>query len=187
MVKGDAEFDPGYLRQRRDIALAEPSLVQKLVARDGGATAVNVTVRIPDSGGDEATPALYAGELAEDLRARYLHIEVAVTGSIPLIYAMMDTPQRDGMTLIPIMYLALLISMLLFLRSLWAVLGLLLMIGLAAATAMGAAGWLGIPLSPPMGSVPTIILTIAVADGIHILSILTKNMRSGMTRREALV
>lgn len=187
LVKGDAEFDPGYLRQRRDIALAEPSLVQKLVARDGGATAVNVTVRIPDSGGDEATPALYAGDLAEDLRARYPHIKVAVTGSIPLIYAMMDTPQRDGMKLIPIMYLALLISMILFLRSLWAVLGLLLMVGLAAGTAMGAAGWLGIPLSPPMGSAPTIILTIAVADGIHILSICTKNMRSGMTRREALV
>lgn len=140
LIKGNAEFDPGYLRQRRDIALAEPSIVQKLVARDSGATAVNVTVHIPDSGGDEATPALYASDLAEDLRARYPRIKVAVTGSIPLIYAMMDTPQRDGMTLIPIMYLALLISTLLFLRSLWAVLGLLLMVGQATGTAMGAAG-----------------------------------------------
>ena len=52
---------------------------------------------------------------------------------------------------------------------------------------MGVAGWLGIPVSPPMSTAPTIILTIAIADGIHILVTLIKAMRAGASRDEALV
>ncbi|MFT5415734.1 MAG: putative RND superfamily exporter protein [Gammaproteobacteria bacterium] len=130
---------------------------------------------------------MVAHALAEQLRKKHPSIQVAVTGSIPLIYAMMETAQRDAITLVPIMYLVLLVAMFLFLRSLRAVLALLVMVGLAAATAMGAAGWLGIPLSPPMGSATTIILTIAVADGVHILVILADYMRNGMDRRAAMI
>ncbi len=187
LVGRDTAMDVASLQNVRDIALAEPQLAGRLVARDAGATAVNVTIRLPDGGGDEGEPARYANELAEQLRDAHPGMQVAVTGSIPLIYAMMDTPQRDAAVLVPIMYLVLLVAMFVFLRSLWAVLGLLLMIGLAAASAMGAAGWLGIPLSPPMGSATTIILTIAVADGVHLLVILADHMRKGQDRRAAMV
>ena len=187
LVGGDTAMDGATLQRIRDIALAEPQLAGRLVARDAGATGVNVTIRLPDGGGDEGEPARRANELARQLRDTHPGMQVAVTGSIPLIYAMMDTPQRDAATLVPIMYLVLLVAMFVFLRSLWAVLALLLMIGLAAASAMGAAGWLGIPLSPPMGSATTIILTIAVADGVHLLVILADYMRKGHGRREAMV
>ncbi|MFT4564007.1 MAG: putative RND superfamily exporter protein, partial [Gammaproteobacteria bacterium] len=187
LVDSDFDFAASELQRVRQIALAEPMLVGKLVAANEAVTAVSVTVRIPERGGVEGEAALYAHELADQLRIRYPAIKIAVTGSIPLIYAMMETPQRDAMTLVPIMYLVLAIAMLLFLRSLWGVLALLLMVGLAAATAMGAAGWLGIPLSPPMGSATTIILTIAVADGVHILVSYAGYMRKGLDRHAAMI
>ena len=53
-------------------------------------------------------------------------------------------------------------------------------------TAMGMAGWLGIHLSPPAAIAPTIILTIAIADSIHILVTLINEMRNGASKEEAL-
>ena len=185
--RDSAGLDRQSLTEIRRTALSEPQLVGRLLAADAGATGVNVTIRLPVGGGDEGEPARYASELATQLERDHPGLRVAVTGSIPLIYAMMDTPQRDAATLVPMMYLVLLAAMFVFLRTFWAVLGLLLMIGLAAASAMGAAGWLGIPLSPPMGSATTIILTIAVADGVHILVLLNEHMRAGIDRHSALV
>jgi hypothetical protein len=54
-------------------------------------------------------------------------------------------------------------------------------------TAMGLAGWAGIALTPPSAAAPTIILTLAVADSIHILVSLMAALRRRLDKREALI
>lgn len=49
------------------------------------------------------------------------------------------------------------------------------------------AGWLGILLTPPLVTAPTIILTLAIADSIHVLVTMFHEMRRGASKREALV
>jgi predicted RND superfamily exporter protein len=93
---------------------------------------------------------------------------------------------QDLSTLIPLMYLILLITAVIFLRSFWGMLITLVIIMLSASTAMGLAGWLGIPITPPSSSAPTIIMTLAVADSIHLLVTLFQSMRNGMTKKEAM-
>jgi predicted RND superfamily exporter protein len=180
-------LSPERLRRVQSVALNEPLLAKKLIAPNAQATAVNVTIRVPESGGGEEEVARAAYRLAAAFRAQFPDQEIAVTGSIPLMYALQEAPLRDMTTLLPAMYAALLVAMFLFLRSVWGVVVLLLLVALAAGTAMGAAGWLGIMVSPPMSMAPTIILTIAIADGIHILVTLAKDMRRGQGRDEALV
>jgi uncharacterized protein len=51
---------------------------------------------------------------------------------------------------------------------------------------MGVAGWLGFYLSGPSSSAPTMILTLAVADCIHILSSMFYEMRQGVDKRSAI-
>jgi len=51
---------------------------------------------------------------------------------------------------------------------------------------MGVAGHAGIKLSPISVTAPTIILTLAIADSIHILVTMLKLMRHGMSKRESL-
>ena len=58
---------------------------------------------------------------------------------------------------------------------------------MATATAMGLAGWLGIAINPASASAPTIILTLAVADSVHILFIMYRLMNTGVPRDEAIV
>jgi len=85
------------------------------------------------------------------------------------------------------MYLTLTITMLLFLRSVWGTVATVVVIALAATSAIGIGSWLGLPLTPVSAAAPTIILTIAIADGVHILVTLNRDLRTGQEKREALI
>jgi predicted RND superfamily exporter protein len=62
----------------------------------------------------------------------------------------------------------------------------LLMIVLSIVTAAGAAGWMGISLTPPSASAPTMILTLAVADSVHLLITFLQRVRHGDSRVDAM-
>ncbi|KZZ20951.1 hypothetical protein A3749_18450 [Oleiphilus sp. HI0078] len=53
-------------------------------------------------------------------------------------------------------------------------------------SAMGMFGWLGWTLTGPSTSAPTVIMTMAVADCVHILVTFLFNMRHGMLKAEAM-
>ena len=52
---------------------------------------------------------------------------------------------------------------------------------------MGSAGWLEYQVLPPLIIAPIIILTIALAHAIHILSIALSNMNEGMQKDKAII
>ena len=172
----------------RAIALSEPLLLDRLISPDGTTTAVNVTLTLPLLNESETPEAMaYARDLAEQFRQDHPDVRVAVTGLVALNNAFTESSFRDLATLVPLMYGALLLTMIVLLRSFSGTVATMSVIGLSAATAMGLAGWLGIQLSPPSSIAPTIILTIAVADSIHVLVTMFKEMRDGHSKRAALV
>ena len=93
----------------------------------------------------------------------------------------------DMSTMVPGMYLVIILVTLLLVRSITATIGTVFVILLSLMTAMGLAGWLGIQLTPPSSAAPTIIMTLAVADAIHILVSMLSAMRRGVARHDALV
>jgi len=93
---------------------------------------------------------------------------------------------QDMGSLVPVMFLVLLLVLGLILRSITGVLTTFAIIVVSMLTAMGLAGWLGIAVTAASSNAPIIILTLAVADSIHILSTMFQNMRKGMGKREAI-
>jgi predicted RND superfamily exporter protein len=93
----------------------------------------------------------------------------------------------DMTVLMPIMFGVIVLAMVVLLRSFSGTIGTVLVIVFSAMTAMGLMGWLGMPLTSPTASVPTMVLTLAVADSIHILVTMLRSMRLGESKREAIV
>ena len=186
LVEGGASFDMEQVAAVREAALAEPLLRNFVVAENGGATGVNVTFQMPELSMDETPEAVAAARaLAAQMEAQY-PIDVHLTGMVMLNNSFFEMSMRDMSTLIPAMYGMVFLVSLLLLRSISATIGTMLVILLSLMTAMGLAGWIGIQLTPPSSSAPTIIMTLAVADSIHILVSLLALMRQGSPRREAL-
>ena len=176
------------LERIRDIALNEPLLVKRLISTDGSTTAVNITLSLPQKDVTEIPETMvFVRALVDDFRIENQDVEIATTGVVALNSAFFEASMKDMSTLIPIMYGVLLLVTFLLLRSISATLVTLFVIALSAIAAMGVGGWLGIQLSPPSAIAPTIILTIAIADSIHILVTMFSSMRAGMTKNDAII
>jgi len=99
----------------------------------------------------------------------------------------MESSMQDMGSLVPAMYLVILIVAYALLRSITATILVLIVIIPSITVAMGLGGWMGIGLTPPSASAPTIITTLAVADSIHLLVVMLNRMRAGYDKRESLL
>ena len=188
LVTNASDLDASAIAQIRKIALAEPLLAGRLVSHGGDITAVNVTVQLPGLDETAETPevALFARELVEKVRARYPHLRVYLPGMVMMNNAFSESSKLDMQTLVPLSFAMMVIFLGLLLRGLSGTAATVLVIFLSILTAMGLGGWIGFPLSPPSATSPTIILTIAIANCVHVLVTFLHELRAGRSKNDAL-
>ena len=169
------------------VSTTEPSLVGKIHDQQHRATSVNVTIQMPGKSADEvAIVAAAARKMANKIETKH-NVKIRLGGVIFLNNAFLESSMLDMETLVPAMYLVILIVAYLLLRSIMATILVLLVIVPSIMVAMGAGGWMGIGLTPPSASAPTIITTLAVADSIHLLVSMFNRMRAGHSQRDSLL
>ena len=169
------------------VSTTEPALAGKIHDKQHRATSVNATIQMPGKNADEvAIVAAAAREMAAEIEAKH-NVKIRLGGVIFLNNAFLESSMLDMATLVPAMYLVILIVAYLLLRSIMARF-LVLFVGVPSIiVAMGAGGWMGIGLTPPSASAPTIITTLAVADAIHLLVSMFNRMRAGHSQRDSLL
>lgn len=189
LVGDTAALNSNDIEKIKHIALNEPLLVHRLISPAAHVTGVNVTVQLP--GKNEQTEVLevatFARQIAEEVRKNNPDLDVYLTGVAMMNAAFPEASQKDMQTLVPIMFVIVIVMLGILLRSISATIATLAVILLSILGAMGLTGWAGIKLSPPSSAAPSIILTMAVADCVHILVNFLQNMRHGLEKREAII
>ncbi|MBX2841725.1 MAG: MMPL family transporter [Flammeovirgaceae bacterium] len=181
--KNDSEIDRIKL-----VAMGEPQLVNRLLNEDGTISAVNITVKLPGDAITEGPEVVeYVREMTEEFGTNHPEFKTYLSGMIMLNGAFFEASQKDSGSLIPLMFLAILLSIFIATRSFSGTFASLIIIILSIMTAMGFAGLMGIKLTPPSGAAPIIIMTLAIADSIHILITIIQSMRKGMGKKQAIV
>lgn len=170
------------------IAIAEPQLVNKVISPSGHVAGVNITIELPGLNEQTESPevAAAARALVKNINERYPEIDTYLTGMIMMNNAFPEATMDDFSTLIPLAFLVIIIGLVLSFRSVAPVIITLIVIMFSIMSAMGTAGWLNVKLTPPSASAPTMILTLAVADCVHILISFLHSMRNGMNKHEAI-
>ena len=188
LVSGALDYGDEQLQSVRAIALREPLLVNRLIAPDGRVTGINVTIQLPGDKPASEVPEVveFSRALAAQFEQRYPDIDAHLTGIVLLNNAFSENSLKDMSTLVPIMFVVIVVFLLLLLRSLWGTLATVLVIALSIVTAIGTAGWLGILLTPPSASSPTMIMTLAVADCVHLLVTFLQRLRHTPDRKTAM-
>jgi predicted RND superfamily exporter protein len=181
-------MDQARLDQIKKIALEEPVLRKRLINPDATVTSVNITVQLPGKSLTEVPEvANFAQKLADELQARDANLRVDLTGIVMMNNTFSTEAEGDMATLIPIMFLIIIVTIGLMLRSIVPVIVTLLVIILSIVTGMGAFGWTGLKMTSPLASAPTIILTMAVADAVHLFMNYMMGLRQGMNKQDAMV
>lgn len=162
------------------LLLERPELKKVLLAEDGSMTGVNVSMALPyasETAAKEAT--LAARTLRDDIVSQYPELSIDVVGQVAFNWDFTELAEIDGQTLFPVMFTLMFLVMSYFYRSLAAVISTLLVISMSSAFAMGMGGWLGFTLNPINLVAGTIIMTVAVADCVHVLNEFFARMRLG--------
>jgi predicted RND superfamily exporter protein len=182
-------LDEAALQRIRDIAVHEPMLVDRLISPDGRVTGVNVTIQLPEAGSGGEIPGItaHARRLVAEIEADNPDLDVYLTGMVIMNNSFMEVILHDQKTLVPMMFGVVILTLIVLLRSAAATLTTFLVIVFSVLTAMGLTGWLGIAMTPPSAAAPTIILTLAVADCVHILVSFLHAMRRGLDKASAMV
>lgn len=176
------------LQKIKSIALEEPILNKRLITERSHVTGVNVSIQLPGKNPEEVMEVnTFVREMRDQFEKEYPNIDLRISGVVAMNNAFAEMGQNDAATLTPLMYLLMLIVMAFLLRSVGATFAALGVIILTTMSAMGLAGYMGILLTPPSAIAPTVILTLAIADSVHILMTMIMMMRRGWEKTEAIV
>jgi uncharacterized protein len=187
LIENAETFTQKQLKKVQAVALAEPLLRNRLITQKSDITGINVTVNLPHKSISE-TPEVVAfvREMKDRFEKKYPSVKIYLTGVVFMDNAFNEAGEGDMKSLVPVMYSIVLIIMALTLRTFWGTLVTVLIMAFSILTGMGLAGWSGILLTPISANAPTIILTLAVADSIHILVTFFYEMRHGKPKYEAI-
>lgn len=188
LVENPSSLTALQLRKVINTAQREPALANRLISPDNNTTGIQVTLQLPHDDMIALQNSVeYAERMAAELKAQYPDLDVALTGLAPLSNSFPRSSMMDMQTLTPIMFGIIIVSLIAFLRSFSGTSVTLIVTLLSTMTAMGFAGFMGVRLTPPSAIAPTIILTIAIADCVHILVSMFHEMQAGRTKQEAII
>ncbi|AXT57514.1 RND family transporter [Aquimarina sp. AD1] len=173
----------------KEKALKEPLLVNRILNETGTVTAINVTVRLPGEDSAKEIPEVTAfiRSTISDFKNKYPNFEIHSSGLVPLNTAFFESSMNDLM-LTMIMLIIVIITTFILTRNIYSTIATFVVVIFSIMSAVGFVGLAGIKLTPPSSVFPTMILTLAVADSIHILITMLQKMRKdGFSKKDALV
>jgi len=189
LVEDAKNLSAEQLTRIRKIALSDPLIAKRYVTQQGNLAAIDVTFIVRPEEEEEATVeiASRARELAASIEQQYPGTKLYLTGDIMLGATMGEATEDDIAILFPIMFVLIFVIAGILLRSVTATISAIAVLVVSVVFTMGLAGWLGYVLNPGSAIAPTIILTVAIADSIHIISGVLHLMSKGTAKREAII
>ncbi len=188
LVGETLELNNTELNKIAGVALNEPVLKKRLVSANGSVTTINITLQLPEQNLQHEVKEVWQAisAMLETFKASHPDTAFHVSGVVAMNYAFAYEAENDVKTLIPVMFAAILLMLAWLLRSLLASLATLVIIVVTVVSTLGLAGWAGLFLSTATVNVPTILMTLAVADSVHLIAAMQFALRRGDSRLQAI-
>ncbi len=187
LVEDAASMSPEAIERVRKVALNEPSLVGRILSPDGHVAGVSVTVTLDEQNREAPRITSAARSMAEEFEQRYPDIEFMLTGTVVFSQATEEATEQALSTILPLAFVVMLICLLLILRHVLFTGLVVMVVSFSILIALGLSVWLGMEFSPVVGMAPSMILTLAVADCIHMLTTYRQQRLAGYEWRPAIL
>ena len=175
------------LAEIRNIALGDEDLIESLLAPQGDMALAVIKYRAdPDEQATRLKIAESVIKLRDDLRAQYPDVSIYVLGNVLFEKEGYDAQIDDRQLLFPLV-IGIGIALLWYcLRSFSYAVTLFAIAFGTIGLAVGSYGWLQIPFNQISSLGPLVVLVIAIADGIHIVSIYVQGLHRGLDKLTAM-
>jgi uncharacterized protein len=175
---------PALQAERRAAIQADPLLPGYLISEDGRTTMVAGYVRREGDKAVEALPIIAAVRQMIERHKGGDHV-FHITGRTAIMAGMQEAAQSDMKRLLPVVLFVVVLLLAAANRQPAGVILPIWIIMLSVVSAMGMAGWAGMPISNITAMVPQFILAVAIAESVHILASFYRLRRAGADKKSA--
>ncbi|WP_444924320.1 RND family transporter [Microbulbifer sp. DLAB2-AF] len=178
-----------YINKVKFVAENAPRLKGALVSKTGDSAVINITFQLPS--GDKTARVAEITDHSDRMLASYQEsypdVSFHQAGIVAMNSSFTKAAQKDILTLVPVMFAVISLLLIMTLRSITYVILTLVIVVTSVVATMGIYGWAGMYLSIATVNVPTMIMTLAVADCVHLITSVNEGKRQGLGNREAVV
>ena len=188
MAKNSSSLTLDEIQKVKQRVLAEPLLINQLVSESGHVTGVNVTLTIPPAELTAATPeiAAFARQLQDKIEKNHPQIKVYLSGMIMMDDAFNQSAINDFTKLLPVSFAVMMLLLAFLVGRFFGTLATFIIIVFSIFSALGVGGYLGYPLTGSSPSTPIIILTVAIANCVHVLTTYAHSLKNGAHQKDAM-
>ena len=175
------------IKEIRHIAMTEPQLLNRATNASGNVVAVSVSFAFPNQDAREKLDAYaFVVKTAQSFESENPALKVRISGLVALDATVMEISQRETGLFLMLVVVIVVLLLAVFLRSVVAVVLSIFVCIFSILAALSLAGFMGWKLTPFTASVPLVVLIIAVADCVHLLTGYLRNLRQCGNRSESL-
>lgn len=178
------------IARAKSVSINDPSLRNYLVSESGNSAVVAVNFNFDDDEKlleQELELEKIVLSIIDNAAKKYPSIKFMMTGTIRYDQSIYKYQQQLNEVFIPLMLIIMAILLFVFLRSFWGVLWTGVIVILTGTTTMGIFGWFKLELDPVASIAPIVIMTLAVADSVHMIAAMLTFLRAGKSKSEALL
>lgn len=176
------------LEEIRKIALADEDLTKNLMSPSGDFTIASIKYKITEDVPEvRLALARSAIDLRNSLRKKYPNTGIYVVGGPLFELDSHLAKKKDNERLFPLVLVIGVLLLWFCLRSLFSSLSLFVLTIVTLGVTVGSHALLGIPLNQISRLGPLVVAVIAMADGIHIVSVYAQGLIKGLDKKAAMI
>ena len=167
--------------------MRDPLTVNRVVNAEGDAFSLIISFALPGTLGEKPEIMNFLNGIAEQFRRDYPKTNVYIGGIVAMDAAILELSTKESVSFLIMNIIFVVILMTFFLRRIRPILSSILIFIISIIAAMSLSGYMGWKITPFTATVPTVVLIIAVADCIHLITAFVQRLNGGMEKRAALL
>lgn len=180
------------IQRIRTIAEKDPSIVNRLISKDGQASSVIVTISLPEN--QDPTLAFEAvferrygvNQVLGEFRNLFPDLDIKVTGIVGNNYAFKQVAMKDMLVLMPLLVFVIMALIGLLTGSASNTAVTFVVMNLSVVATIGLVSHAGLLINNISGIAPMIVMTLAIAECVHLLCYYSDRLRDGFSKEEAM-
>lgn len=189
LYSSDVPLNQEQLQQRRQFALQEPATINALVSEDATVAGMRILIKLPGIDRAVETPKVvfFIRDMVARFEQEHPQFKTYLSGQIVVDQAFPESTEGDKAFVWPAFFVVILVLLGFIFRSVAFVIITLLVAVFSIGTGMGLLGWTGMKINAAVTVAPIMILTLAIADSVHILSRYRLFRQQGDDKQKALL
>ena len=177
-----------FIESRKDLVAGEDIIYKSLISEDKKTSVVSIIVDPPGPNKEDQNSELinYILGFIEPIKESNENLDIRLLGNPYLDYISPRIVKAEMPVVMPLMLLLIFLIVFLMIRSYVAVLATFVVILMSLIATFGSIGILGSPLNQMVTTIPILIITLALADCIHLFSIYFQNRVKGISSKESM-